>query len=133
MVDPILRQNYATIAQVHLALLLVPAQFASREIDLLLQYYVISQNSHLIVSEATAARKKMRSFASRVMVGNMESGRDVLISKPVFDRLSLAFVFKIETITSLVVEMMSLTAALTFYLVRPMVRLLMMVEMSTGG
>ena len=40
--------------------------------------------------------------------------------------------FKIETITSLVVEMMSLTAALTFYLVRPMVRLLMMVEMSTG-
>ena len=41
--------------------------------------------------------------------------------------------FKIETITSLVVEMMSLTAALTFYLVRPMVRLLMMVEMSTSG
>ena len=133
MVDPILRQNSATIAQVHLALLFFPAQFASREIDLLLQYYVISQNSHLIVSEATAARKKMRSFASRVMVGNMESRRDVLISNPVFDRLSLAFVFKIETITSLVVEMMSLNAALTFYLVRSMVRLLMMVEMSTGG
>ena len=64
---------------------------------------------------------------------DMESERDVLISNPMFDCLSLEFVFKIITITSLVVEMMSLTAALTFYLVRPMVRLLMMVEMSTGG